>query len=202
MDYSQHRHRQHAPSYHNENKPPNSKMGKVLQENQALQNSASKPKMKHIAMEEYEGLLREVERLKKDTAGFNKLKSQLLQVSKKETEEYANNIAGYSSVFDSMKSEIEQLTRTVNEYREKDRNQTEQIRTMAKAVESTRAQCQQKDEQIQKLQQQNMSFQHEKEMLKQQIRSIRENFFNDEHLVSNLCAKLEIDGAHNFNGLV
>ena len=39
-------------------------------------------------------------------------------------------------------------------------------------------------------------------LTEQQLQSLRDNFFNDDHLMSILCSKLELESVNNFNGLI
>ena len=123
-------------------------------------NNNNNIKMKEIPIEEYESLLCEVSKLRQDINLTNKVKSELLQVSKKETEEYANNVLDYSKQFESMHEQIQTLQQKLNEKEHHCQQQNEQLQTLAVGIEDKSTQNQRKDEQLQKLQQQNMSIQH------------------------------------------
>ena len=87
--------------------------------NNDYQTNNKNRKMKEISMEEYESLLHQLSKLKQDINLTNKVKSELLQVSKKETEEYANNVMDYTKQFEIMNQEIESLQNELNNYKSK-----------------------------------------------------------------------------------
>ena len=90
----------------------------------------------------------------------HKIKSELLQVSKKEVEEYANNMEIYSQNFLEIKEQNDALQHQIEQLKKRGNHQQEKMQTLTAGIEQQSAVNRRKDEQIEKLSKQNMSIQH------------------------------------------
>lgn len=97
----------------------------------------------------------------KESKEYNhQIKHELLLVSKKETEDYANDMEIYSNNFLEMKQQEETLKHQLEKYKKAEEQLHEKIQTLAMGVEQAAGQNQRKEDQIHKMEQQNMKLQH------------------------------------------